>query len=250
MAQAPGIVAAGLSNEDGFGIYVSLDGDEAQMIHHSSESVLISSVGQGFLRGGLSADGALLCLEHSEHGDLIHPALRVVDPRTGTSVGEQMDAGMSLTTNCWSPVPGDARLAFDHEREGDERPGLWDLASGERTDLELDLEGAVWTHDWWPDGSALLLVHRHEGRDRLLRYDLRTGDVGTVFDDSGVIWSARVRPDGTVWLLHELGHRPRLIVDDSGNEVLRLEGTTLPARSPMSPGTSQIPTARRSTASS
>ena len=215
LAQAPGIVAAALSNEDGFAIYVSLDGDAARVIHQSSESVLISSAGEGFLRGGLSADGALLCLEHSEHGDLIHPALRVVDPRTGATVGEQLDAGMSLNTKCWSPVPGDARLALDHEREGDERPALWDLATGERTDLELDLDGGVTTHDWWPDGSALLLVQRHEGRDRVLRYDLHTGEVGTVFDESGVVWSARVRPDGTVWLLHELGHRPRLIVDDS-----------------------------------
>jgi dipeptidyl aminopeptidase/acylaminoacyl peptidase len=232
LAQAPGIVAAALSNEDGFATYVSLDGDAARVIHQSSESVLISSAGDGFLRGGLSADGALLCLEHSEHGDLIHPALRVVDPRTGATVGEQIDVGMSLHTKCWSPVPGDARLAFDHEREGDERPALWDLATGERTDLEVDLDGDVTTHDWWPDGSALLLVQRHEGRDRVLRYDLQTGGVGTVFEESGVVWSARVRPDGTVWLLHELGHRPRLIVDDSGNEVLRLEGRDAPSSRP------------------
>ena len=72
----------------------------------------------GFLRGALSADGALLCLEHAEHGDLIHPALRVVDPRTGATVGELLDEGMSLAAKCWSPVAGDQRLAFDARARG------------------------------------------------------------------------------------------------------------------------------------
>ena len=60
----------------------------------------------GFLRGALSADGALLCLEHAEHGDLIHPALRVLDPRTGETVGEQLDEGMSLERALLVSRPG------------------------------------------------------------------------------------------------------------------------------------------------
>jgi hypothetical protein len=74
LAQAPGIVAAGISDSSGFGIYVSLDGGPSREIHRSSEAVRIGSAGEGgFLLGGLSADGALLCVEHSEHGDLMHP---------------------------------------------------------------------------------------------------------------------------------------------------------------------------------
>ena len=157
LTQAPGIVAAGISDRDGFAIYVSLEGGPAKEVYRSTEPVRIGSVdGGGFLRGGLSADGSLLCLEHAEHGDLIHPALRVIDPRTGATVGEQVDEGMSLAAKCWSPVPGDQRLAFDHERAGDERPAIWDLSTGERRDLRLDLEGEIWVQDWWPDGSALL----------------------------------------------------------------------------------------------
>ena len=233
LAQAPGVVAAGISDSSGFGIYVSLDGESAREIYRSQESVRIGSAGEGgFLLGGLSADGALLCLEHAEHGDLIHPALRVLDPRTGATVGEQVDEGMSLEARCWSPAPGTQLLAIEHERAGDERPAIWDLATGEREDLELDTEGPVFVSDWWPDGSALLLVNRRDGRDRLFRYDVSTGEHQVMFDHSGLIWKARVRPDGRVWLLHELGHRRRRVVDDSGSEVLALRGDDAPAGQP------------------
>lgn len=224
LAQAPGIVAAGISDRDGFAVYVSLDGAPATEVCRSAEALRIGSVDQrGFLRGGLSADGSLLCLEHAGHGDLIHPALRVIDPRSGATVGEQLDPGMSLVAKCWPPVPGDQRLALDHEREGEARPAIWDLSTGDRRDLQLDLVGEVRVEDWWPDGSALLLKHLVEGRHQLLRFELTTGELRAVPAEPGVISKARVRPDGQVWSLHEQGHRPRRVVDDAGAEVLRLK---------------------------
>jgi dipeptidyl aminopeptidase/acylaminoacyl peptidase len=221
LAQASGVVVAGISDRDGFAVHVSLDGAPARELHRSSESVRLGSVDAGgFLLGALSADGGLLCLEHAEHGDLIHAALRVVDPRTGATVGDLLDEGMSLESACWSPVSGDARLAFTHEREGDARPGIWDLGSDTRTDIELDLEGDVRAHDWWPDGSALLLVNVFEGRSRLLRYDVASGRVEPIPSDPGFVWKSRVRPDGRVWYLHEQGHRQRVALDDLGAEVV------------------------------
>ena len=221
LAQAPGIVAAGISTHDGFAIYVSVGGEPAREVARSSESLRLGSVEDGgFVRGALSADGSLLCLEHAEHGDLIHPALRVIDPRTGATVGEQLDEGMSLRAMCWSPVRGDQRLAYVHERGGEERPGVWNLETGERDDLSLDLDGQVFVNDWWPDGSALLLINLYEGRDRLIRYEVGTGESQAIATEPGVVWKARVRPDGGVWLIHEQGHRQRLVLDDAGVEVL------------------------------
>src|SRR5262245_3068025 len=163
-AQALGVVAAAVSDADGFAIHVSLDGGTAKEIARSPDSIRMGSAESGgFLLGGLSADGSLLCLEHGEHGDLIHPALRVVDPRTGATVADLADERMSLYAKAWSPLPGDQRLAIDHEREGWDRPAIWDLATGERRDLALDVLGGVWVQDWWPGGSALLLVHGFEG---------------------------------------------------------------------------------------
>jgi dipeptidyl aminopeptidase/acylaminoacyl peptidase len=229
LAQAPGIVTAAVSDRDGFAVHVSLDGAPAGELHRSAEWVGIGGASSGgFARGGLSADGALLCLEHAEHGDLIHPALRVVDPRTGSRVGELVDDGLSLSAGCWSPVPGDARLAIDHEREGFVRPGIWDLTTGKRRDLELDLGGDASVVDWWPDASALLLLNTFEGRSYLYRLDLASGVLAQVPTEPGYVWKARVRPDGRIWLLHEQGHRQRLVLDDTGTEIVTL-GAPAPA---------------------
>lgn len=233
LAQAPGIVAAAISDRDGFAVYVSLEGGPAKEVHRSVESVQIGSTEQGgFLLGGLSADGSLLCLEHAEHGDLIHPALRVIDPRTGATVGEVVDPGSSLTARCWSPVPGDQRVAIIHERKGFERPAIWDVATGMRTDLRTTVKGSLWVQDWWPDGSALLMVHQLEGQDTLLRFDLAKKKVRVIESEPGVIRKARVRPDGEVWFLHEQGHRRRLILSDGGKELIHLEGQRAPAGRP------------------
>jgi len=233
LAQAPGVVAVGTNDRDGFAIYVSVEGGPAREIHRSSESVFLAGAGEGgFVRGALSADGSLLCLEHAEHGDLIHPALRVVDPRSGTTVGELRDEDMSLAGRCWSPVAGDSRLAFEHELDGDERPGIWDLSTGERTNLEPELEGAVFVADWWPDGSALLLLNRFEGRSRLYRYDLATGGLEPVPSEEGYVSGGRVRPDGRIWFAHEQGHRQRLPLDDTGAELLPQEGGLGPTGRP------------------
>jgi pimeloyl-ACP methyl ester carboxylesterase len=226
IAQAPGIVVAAIGDRDGFAVHVVLEGEPARELLRSREYVGLGGAGGGgFLLGALSADGALLCLEYAEHGDLIHPALRVVDPRTGDLVGDLLDEGMSLEARCWSPVAGDQRLAFVHEREGDARPGLWNLETGQRTEIELDLSGAVTAADWWPDASALLLLNVFEGRSYLYRYELGSGELDQVATEPGFVWKARVRPDGAVWLLHEQGRRRRLVLDDSRTEVVALGGT-------------------------
>jgi dienelactone hydrolase len=224
LAQSPGLVVAGIADREGFAVHVSTNGGPARELLRSSEWIGLGSVEDGgLLRGALSTDGALLCLEHAEHGDLVHPALRVVDPRTGDTVGELLDEGMSLAAKCWSPVAGDARLAFRHELDGDERPGVWNLTTGERTNLAIDLEGAVSVADWWPDGSALLLVNLFEGRSRLYRYELESASLAPIDSDPGFVWKARVRPDGRIWFLHEQGRRRRLVLDDVGNEVVSFE---------------------------
>ena len=231
LAQAAGIVVAGISDRDGFAVHVSLDAAPSAELLRSSEWIgLGTGEDGGFLRGALSADGSLLCLEHAEHGDLVHPALRVLDPRTGETRGDLLDEGMSLASRCWSPVPGDARLAFRHELEGDERPGIWDLSAGERTNLAIALDGAVSVADWWPDASALLLVNLFEGRSYLYRYELASDELTQVPTEPGFIWKARVRPDGRIWFLHEQGGRQRLVLDDERTEVVSFDAAAPSSR--------------------
>jgi len=231
LAQAPGIVAAGISDRSGFAVYVSLDQSPVREVYRSVEAARIGGEG-GFERAGLSSDGSLLCLEH---GDAIHPGLLVLDPRTGAVVGEQQDPDRALAARCWSPVPADQRLALDHELEGELQPAIWDLSTGVRRNLRLELDGDVQVLDWWPDGSALLLRQLVEGRHRLLRYELGTGGLRTLETEPGAIMAARVRPDGRIWLLHEQGHRPRRAVADDGAEILSPGRTPSPPARPYRP---------------
>ena len=157
--------------------------------------------------GGLSADGGLLCIRHSEGGDILHAGLRVHDAADGSALADLADPGLTLKVASWSPVAGDQRLALVHERDGIERPALWDPTTGVRRDYPLDLPGPVDVAGWWPDASALLLVHRHEARDTLQRLDLRTGELSLLHDPQGSITGAAVRPDGAVWLREESAER-------------------------------------------
>jgi dipeptidyl aminopeptidase/acylaminoacyl peptidase len=233
LALAPGIVAAGISNSEGFGIYVSIDGGPPRLLHQSMEAVRIASADAGLVaHGGLSADGALLCLEHSEHGDLLHAALRVVDPKTGDKIAEELDEGLALAAIAWSSIPGDQRLAIVHEREGERRPAIWEPVEGTRRDIHLDLDGVVDVAAWWPDGESLLLNHLHEGKHALFRYRIADGQLTRITPADGTIEAAGVRPDGSVWYLHSRGDRGPMVLDQSGSEVLKPRGEKAPPGRP------------------
>jgi pimeloyl-ACP methyl ester carboxylesterase len=233
LAQVPGLVAAGISDAGGFAVYISVDGEPAKELWRSTEAISIGGGEHGRADlAGLSADGSMLTLEHAEHGDSLHPALRVVDPRTGATIAEQIDDGMALHASCWSPVPGDQRLVVTHERDDDERPAIWHLATGEWTDLDLGLTGPVEAIDWWPDASALLVAHNDEGRDQLYRYEVASGSLTPIDHAPGTVLAARVRPDGDVWFRLGSGERAPVSLDTAGAEVLRAEGEPSPAGRP------------------
>ncbi|HZD17189.1 MAG TPA: prolyl oligopeptidase family serine peptidase, partial [Actinomycetota bacterium] len=215
-------------DRDGFGVHVSVDDGPAKEIHREADRIAISSSDahvEGFDRAGLSSDERLLCLEVAQHGDNIHRALRVLDPGNGELVRELADGeGFGLSAFAWSPVEGDQRVLIAHERSDLLRPAVWDVASGERTDLEVGLPGEVIPLDWWPDGRSILVRHLFRGRDRLYRLDLPTGSLTEVPHPAGEIHGARVRPDGTVWLRTSSGARASQVLSDRGEEILPAPG--------------------------
>ena len=171
------MLAVSISGADGFAVFVSEDGGvTAKEVARSTEHIRVAGRAGGYNRGGLSADGSLLCLQHAEYGDEMHEALRVIDPRTGATVADLVDDGKQLVSSAWSPIAGDRRLAVVHERSGIPQPAIWDPVTGEWTEIATDLEGEVSVADWWPDASALLLSQLHDGRYRLHRFELATGD--------------------------------------------------------------------------
>lgn len=224
IALARGVVATVISSLDGFGIFVARDGEPAKEIVRSPEWLAIGGAIQGRPdRGGLSADGALLAVEHAEHGDLIHPAVRVYDVRTGAVIGERRDEGLALGVTSWSPIAGDGRVAVLHERADRERAALWEPATDRWIELETDLRGDVHVADWFPDGKAVLLWHGFEGRDELYRHELATGSSALIATPRGSIEDALVRPDGSVWFQGSDGARRRRVLDERGQEPISVD---------------------------
>jgi dipeptidyl aminopeptidase/acylaminoacyl peptidase len=215
-------VAAAIATAEGFAVYAALDGAGASPLYtHPEYAGLAGTEGAGSDRASLSADETLLCIAHAEHGDIVRTALRVLDVRTGAAVGDQYDGpGLGLDAAAWSPLPGDQRLVLVHEREGVRRPAIWDLGTGERHDVALDVDAEVEPVDWWPDATALLLVATHDGRDRLLRLELGSGVLTEIPVRDGTISGAAVRPDGTVWYRVASGGEPPRVLAEDGTEVV------------------------------
>ena len=219
LALGDDVVAVGTATDEGFAVHVARGG-EARVLHRHPEMVEVA---------GLSRDGTLLALEHAEHGDTIHPAVRVIDSRTGAVVGEQWDGrGRGLSAARWSPVAGDARLALVHEKEGLERPAIWNLATGGRQDVVLDVPGDVSVVDWWPNADALLVLHDHDGRNQLYRYHLGTDSLLPLAHAPGTISGAGVRPDGEVWFRVANGATPPAVRSARWHEVCAPAGPRAP----------------------
>jgi len=226
-----GLAAVGLASREGFRVRVGRIGGGTEELYRHEQMVEVAD---------LSRDGGLLVVHHAEHGDNLHPALRAFDTERLAPVADLWDGkGNGLLAAGFSPVAGDSRVAVLHERTGRLRPALWDPRSGERTDFDVDLPGDVEVADWWPDASALLLVHTHLGRDELYRLDLpgRTlqrldlpgGTLQPLDHPPGSIGGASVRPDGAVWYRWSSGPSApevRAVGDDA--VVLRPPGAVAP----------------------
>lgn len=234
-SMAGGVVAVATSEADGsYGIWVAREGEPAGELRRSAEPAGIGREWE-ITGHGLSADGELLCIWNAEDGDIDHHGLEVLDAATGEVIGAQHDPGLNLLLSAWSPVPGDMRAALAHEREGISRPAVWNLSTGDRIDLPVDLPGEVDVLGWWPDGSSLLLHHRVEGVDSLHRLDLDTRTLEALVEPGGCVSGAAVRPDGSVWMRAESSANPPKILDGEGREILATPGPPAPEGRPYRP---------------
>ncbi|MFI5561961.1 prolyl oligopeptidase family serine peptidase [Amycolatopsis japonica] len=182
------VIAVGVSTDDGSELFAHIDGETMSFYKHEDDAGIAS----------LSRDESLLAISHSEHGDSRHPALRVLSTDGFTTVADKWDGeGKGLGALEYSPVEGDQRLLVLHERRGREELLIWDTAADTEQEIELDLPGEV-VAGWYPDARALLVVHFHQGRSSLHRYDLATGELSSLDTPPGRIGGAGVRPDGTV----------------------------------------------------
>lgn len=217
---------AAVSTPDEFSIWVSEGGADARRLHAHHEMLSLGADDEA----ALSADEAMIVFEHAEDGDVHHTALRAIDADTGATVADLRWPGIGISSHGFSPVAGDQRVAIAHERTGERRPALWDVRTGEVSDLPTGLTGDVEVAGWWPDGSAVLLLQLVHGRHRLHRHDIASGETAELASEPGSITAAGVRPDGAVWYRGHNGEHPaqlRAVGQDA--PLLEPDGPRAPA---------------------
>ncbi|MEU3664111.1 prolyl oligopeptidase family serine peptidase [Streptomyces sp. NPDC032940] len=215
------------TDEDGTTIHLAHTGAAPVEIYRHRESAGV---------GDLSHDGTLIAIEHTEHGDAMHSALRVLRP-DGTTVAELDDTEggeqeLGLEVLGFAPVDGDTRLLIGHQRRGRWEPLVWDVATGEQTDLALELPGDV-SAEWYPDGSALLIVHGFEARSELFRYDFAARELVEIETPAGTVSGATARPDGSVEYLWSSAAEPSAVRSTTGRTVLDPPGMKSPGSVPV-----------------
>jgi dienelactone hydrolase len=220
-----GLAIIGRSTDDGVAVHAAAAGQDTRLLYsHAHHASVVA----------LSRDGTLFAIEHSEHGDTRHPALRVLRVADGAAVADLFDGpGHGLEAVAFAPVAGDSRLICRHERLGRWMPFIWDAASGAEQPLALDLPGDV-SARWFADASALLVVHEYEARSSLYRYDLATSSLHPIEIPRGTIAGATARPDGVVEFMWSSGAEPPAVRDSQGRVVIRPLGQVAPVSVPVS----------------
>jgi dipeptidyl aminopeptidase/acylaminoacyl peptidase len=209
----------GVSTDDGSTVYV---------VRPTGTSVLYASKDDADV-AALSRDDRLVLIEHSEHGDSRHRALRVLTV-DGAVIGDLWDGpGRGLHGIEFSP-DGSTVLAL-HEKDGRPAPLLWHLDSGEVDRLHVDLPGDL-TAEYVVDGSALLVLSEARGRATLHQ----VGFDGTVEDlgpSEGSIVDCTPRPDGSVEYRWSSSASPAVIRSTTGATVLEAPGPLAPPSVPV-----------------
>lgn len=203
------------------------DGSTVHVVRAAGPSLLYASKHDADI-AALSHDDRLVLLEHSEHGDSRHRALRVLTV-DGDLVGDLWDGeGFGLSGIDFSP---DGRLVLAlHETNGRPEPLLWDPASNDVTRISVPLEGDL-SAEWYRDGKALLVLAEARGRSTLHRM-LVDGALEALPTPEGTILDAAPRPDGTVEFAWSSAASPRVIRSSSGAVVLEPPGPRAPGSVP------------------
>jgi dipeptidyl aminopeptidase/acylaminoacyl peptidase len=213
-----GLTVVGRADDDGTTVHVARP-DGTTTLYASAEDASVA---------GLTKDERFVLLEHSEHGDSRHPALRVLDVE-GTVVGDLWD-GPGLGLHGMGFQPGGTTVLALHEQQGRPMPLLWNPMTGEVQRLDVAIDGDL-TADWYPDGSALLVVAETRGRSTLHRVAL-DGTHTPLPTPTGLVADATARPDAVEYSW-SCAAEPTVIRAVGGGVVLRAPDPVAPPSVPV-----------------
>jgi dipeptidyl aminopeptidase/acylaminoacyl peptidase len=134
-----------------------------------------------------------------------------------------MSPRFPATSGSWSDTSATVR----------DQVGIWDLSAGTFTELAVDLPGDL-DGCFTAEGDGVVLLHTHQARTTVHRYDPATGVLGPVPVSRGVVSGVVTRPDGSLWYRHssaEHGARLRTLRPDGADGPLLLPPDGGPADS-------------------
>ena len=103
---ADGIVALGVVTDEEYLVIVAERGSTPAGPASEHEPARAWGGWTRPVSGGLSADGRLVCIRHTEHGDIVHHGLMVLDATDGTEVAQLVDRRLQPGPGRVEPAPG------------------------------------------------------------------------------------------------------------------------------------------------
>ncbi len=134
------------------------------------------------------------------------------------------DDDSSLRPLAFAPLAGDARILCTTDSSGYDRPLIWDITTGSRTDIPLSaLEGSVTPQGWFPDGKRLLLSHLDQAIHHLYIYDLEHSTLTRLNHPSGTFSNSYVIQDDEIITHWEDATHPiyAVILDNTTGAIKR-----------------------------
>jgi dipeptidyl aminopeptidase/acylaminoacyl peptidase len=150
----------------------------------------------------LSADGSYAVIATTERSQTTDTCLYAFptdsagqDDNQPSLVLEDKDGKIQMAG--FAPIEGDTRFLGTTNASGFDRPLIWDVKTGLRTDIPLpELEGNISAWDWSPDGTKILLCQLHQAVYQLFVYDLEHSTL-TKLDHPGGTYNSGYFVPGT-----------------------------------------------------
>lgn len=180
----------------------------------------------------LSFDGeyaVIATTERSQYINLSLMAFRLAsqDEQQKVLVLTEADDEGSITPLGFAPLPGDTRLLATTNLTGFDRPLIWDVKTGERTDIPLlGMDGDIKAIDWSPDAKRILLIQFVQAQYQLYVYDLEHSTLNKLHHPAGtysggyfysndelfINWQNAVNPTRLVALDAQTGEQKRVVL--------------------------------------
>ena len=207
-SDASDLVAIGVSDDDGTSVWLCRSETPGVAPRR-----LRTSPGLAMWMGFASDDATLVCQTSGPTGSNAF-ALVAIDIDTGAELATLWDGTpSSMGTPVVAPVAGDRRVAATSNRSGRDRPLLWDPTTGDRRDLDVDVDGDVTILDWSDDGRFLLLGVSDRATESLWRFDINGGGCEQIDVGGGsVLDGAAFGADGIV-VLRDRATQPACVIE-------------------------------------